>query len=382
MNYIYIMFNFSQKIAISATLLASIWLIAGISSVRAASITLSPPKYEFSVEKGDTVAQAITITNGEESELILEVSKADFAAEGEAGKARFYEGDDVASAFSVSSWMTIPTEPVVVPPLGRVTVPFSITVPADAESGGHFGTVFFSPVVEKNGDVTIKQKVGTLVLVRVAGQIEESASLTIFDTYTGDTADTSFTESNTRSLYSSFPVAFAVRIENTGNVHLKPQGSIVLKNMFGTPIARVGEELVLNSAGAVTGTKLVDYIPVNDGNGNVLPNSSRVFVKKWYGYGSPVVDSEGARSIEWNGFGFGRYTAELDLSYGSTRLPVQMIHFWIIPWPIILPSLFGLIALIVVIRLLKKRGRERLKRELREELEQEQEHNTTDEEIV
>ena len=59
-----------------------------------------------------------------------------------------------------------------------------------------------------------------------------------------------------------------------------------------------------------------------------------------------------------------------------------MIHFWIIPWPIILPSLFGLIALIVVIRLLKKRGRERLKRELREELEQEQEHNTTDEEIV
>jgi len=373
------MFNVSRKLTLFITLLASMCLFMVSFPAQAASITLSPPKYEFTIDKGGTVGQSIAITNGEDKELVLEMSKADFVAEGEAGKARFIEGGEGSNAFSVSSWITIPSEPVVVPPLGRVSVPFSIAVPSDAEAGGHFGTIFFSPVADAGGDVAIRQKVGTLILVRVSGQIEESADLTLFGTFSAGTTDTDFSEAKAQAFFSKFPAAFAVRIQNTGNVHVKPQGSITLKNMFGKPIARVGEELVLNPAGAVTGTKLVDYIPVNDGAGNVLPNSSRVFVQPWNGYGSQVIGSENTRHIVWNGVGFGRYTAELDLGYGSTRFPVSTIHFWIIPWFIILPFLVALAAVILLFRVLRKRSRERLKRQLREEIIRDQSSSMPDE---
>ena len=78
------------------------------------------------------------------------------------------------------------------------------------------------------------------------------------------------------------------------------------------------------------------------------------------------------REIAWKGLGFGRYTAELDLEYGDTQLPTTRIHFWIIPWMIILPTLAGLIILIMLIKFLRTHSRERLKQSLRQELEQEQ----------
>ncbi|MDP3995404.1 MAG: hypothetical protein Q8P78_02200, partial [bacterium] len=90
---------------------------------------------------------------------------------------------------------------------------------------------------------------------------------------------------------------------------------------------------------------------------------------------------QGEREIAFRGMGFGRYSAELNLSYGDTVLPTQTIHFWIIPWMIILPSLAGLAILIALIMFWRKHSRERLKRQLREELESEQ-NNSTDQEYT
>ncbi|MBI2050180.1 MAG: hypothetical protein HYT31_00040 [Parcubacteria group bacterium] len=354
-----------------STGLAAFGIAGHVLPAVAANITVSPPKFEFSVDKGGRVNGAITITNGDAEPLVLIPSIADFTAQGEAGKPAFVEGDD-ASAFSLSSWIALPVEAITVPPSGQLEIPFSVAVPENAEAGGHFGTIFFSPVTEQSGTIAVQQKVGVLLLVRVAGEVREAGEVTIFKAFPAGTEAEAVSQAKPRSIFSEFPVSIAVRFTNTGNVHLKPSGTITLSNMFGTELVRVGEEITQTPSGAITGSTLVHYVPVNDTGGNVLPNSSRVFLSEWKGYGSHILNQSGEREIIWKGIGFGRYTAELNLSYGDAKLPSQTIHFWIIPWMIILPSLFGLAVLVSLITFWRRHSRERLKQALREELEAEQ----------
>lgn len=370
--------NVSKNIAylVIFTVLATAGMAVLSAPVHAANITVSPPKFEFDeVEKGERVNGAITITNGDAEPLVLIPSIADFTAQGEAGKPAFTETDAVR-AFSLSAWVSLPAEAITVPANDRLEIPFAITVPENAEAGGHFGTIFFSPVTEQSGTIAVQQKVGVLLLVRVAGDVHETGDISVFASFPADVDAEAVNQATPQSFFSKFPLVIAVRFTNTGNVHLKPEGTITLKNTFGTELARVGEEIIQTATGAVTGTKLVDYLPVNDTDGNVLPNSSRVFLSEWKGYGSLVLNEQAEREIAWKGLGFGRYTAELNLSYGDTKLPVHVIHFWIIPWMIILPSLVGLATLFALIKFWRKHSRERLKQALREELEAEQNTDT------
>lgn len=362
----------SQKLLQIITLGFSFWLLLGQFHAYAASITVSPPKFEFEVEKGQTISQNITITNGDATPLVLSASTADFTASGEEGKPNFNEdSNQVNSAFSLASWLNLGSEVITVPANGKLVVPFTVRVPEHAEAGGHFGTIFFSPVTAGAGDISIKQKVGVLLLVRVKGEIRESGTLDIFDTYNAKLVGDEIAAAKSQSVFENFPINIAVRLTNTGNVHTKPQGKIIIKNTFGQVLSRVGEEAVLNGSGAITGTKVVDYIPVNDRAGNILPSSSRVFLQPWKGFGSQVYDENGQKSLAWKGLGMGRYTAELDLTYAGQQMPKQTISFWILPWKVMAIGLGLIIALYFIIKKWRQMSREQLKRQLRRELERE-----------
>ncbi len=56
-------------------------------------------------------------------------------------------------------------------------------------------------------------------------------------------------------------------------------------------------------------------------------------------------------SKEWHNFAFGRYTAELAVTYGSTnKLITAKTSFWVIPWMV---TLAGLAVLVIALLLLK-----------------------------
>ena len=99
-----------------------------------------------------------------------------------------------------------------------VTIPFLCQT--FLQPGGHFGAIIVNTEAvqfEQTGPAVV-QEVGPLLLVRVPGDITESAEIVEFKSDSG--------------LYQSGPVEFTTRVRNTGNVHFKPKGTIEWGSRF------------------------------------------------------------------------------------------------------------------------------------------------------
>lgn len=199
-------------------------------------------------------------------------------------------------------------------------------MPNDAEPGGHYATIFFGRAggtVGNGSGVGVAEQVGVLLLVRVPGNIRESLNVESFRVIGPSTV-------NRR------PVAFELRVKNTGSVHERPAGQIVITNMVGSVVAK---------------------IPANPNNGAVLPASIRRFGAGWDA-SAPIAKggffAEAAN--EWKNFGFGKYTARVDATYGPMKTPLERaaVSFWIIPWHLIAIAAGLLIVLIVLIMVYNK----------------------------
>ena len=189
---------------------------------------------------------------------------------------------------------------------GKVTVPFTLSVPSDASPGSHFGGIFVSaepPEIEESG-AAVGYQVANILSMRVSGDAVEQSSIRQFSTG--------------KFMYGSQNVDFKVRIENTGNVLVRPVGPLVIKNSLGK---EVGELLF------------------NESQAGVFPADTREFT-----------------NIQWIGdsVGFGRYEAVLTAGYGSDGARQSMsstVTFWILPINIIGPALgiLGFVLLVIVV---------------------------------
>lgn len=179
-----------------------------------------------------------------------------------------------------------------------------ISIPADADAGGYFGAVRFAPASsDTNKTLSLSGSVGSLILVRVPGDLKEQANIKSLEVRNKDNHANSLYTSN-KDLHG------AVRIENTGNVQLQPFGKVQLKK-----------------SGKVLGVYEINNVQPR---GNVLPDSIRRFDFKLDNLGS-----------------FGKYTLEANIGYGSTgQLLTASTTFYIVPVPVMI--LAGLVILLVI----------------------------------
>jgi hypothetical protein len=197
---------------------------------------------------------------------------------------------------------------VVISPEQSVTIPFTVQVASDAAPGGHFAAILIGtkpPEASGNVKVTTSQIVTSLFFVRIAGDVTESGVIREFR--------------STERFISTPKADFEVRFENKGNVHLQPQGEIVITNMWG---------------------KQRGVIPINHQThfGNVLPNSIRKFEFGWSGEPS-FAD-------------IGRYKATLTLAYGSADKKFESAteYFYVVPVRATLIFFSVVIALVLLVR--------------------------------
>lgn len=287
------------------------------SQVGNIGIQVSSPLYNFEIDPGGTAQEIVKIRNVSNSIQTFYPEIFDFKALNETGTPQFILNQEAENyTYSLASWVKISTEGITLKPNESAALNFTINVPKNAEPGGRYAGILFgtSPPQTSGTQIAISNKVGSLILVRVSGDAKESATLKEFST-----------ESN---FYEYPPVDFVVRVENTGNVHVIPKGTIEIKNLFGSVVATAD---------------------VNSKNGSVLPESIRRFDKE-------------TDNLTWKpeGLTIGRYTANLSLSYGQGpgKQIVGSLTFWIIPWKLLLVALLALIIIILVlIWLVKKYNR-------------------------
>jgi hypothetical protein len=274
-------------------------------------LQISPVLVDMNVDKGRSYSVKVKITNVTKEDLTYYSAVNDFAAKDETGNASVIFGNLLPDGASVRTWISTASS-VTVKSGESVTLVATVNVPLNAESGGHYGVLRFSstPPEEDGGKVSVGASTGMLFLIRVSGEITESAKVASFTT-------ASTVDDKQSSFFEKAPLKFVTRIKHDGNVHLKPTGQIDVYDMFG---------------GVVT------TIKVNEVKANVLPDSIRRF--------DTTLD---------NGWMFGYYTANVTLGYGTQgQVVTGTTSFWVIPYKIVAVALLVLITLVfILVRIMK-----------------------------
>src|SRR5258708_12426033 len=292
---------------------------------QAKALTVSPVKVELSGDPGKSVKGELQLINEQNATITFYTTFADFAAQGENGGANF-----VYSAGELDDWISMPNQ-VSLDAGQHKKMPFTISIPADADPGGHFAAIFFGtapPETHGNTQVSVGAKIGVLVLLKVSGTVKQGADIVEFSSI------------NHQKIFSTFPVTFAYRFQNSGGDRVMPTGEIKIKNIFGST---------------------VDVLPANPIKGNVLPMSIRKFTVLCSQQNSPLDqaanDSKGffpAVKSQWHNFAFGIYTANLNLNYNNSSV-TSTFSVFIFPWQLLLfIIILLLVAAYVLIKAVKR----------------------------
>jgi hypothetical protein len=275
------------------------------------ALEISPPVVNLSGNPGETVKTQISIRDIATVPLIVKGQVNDFVASGEDGVPKILLSEGESSPYSMKTWFS-PLSQLNLEPKKIQNLTIAITIPQNAAPGGYYSTIRFTanaPGVEGSG-VALSASLGALVLMQVKGDAKESLSVAEFTTI----------DSNGKAawLFESIPVNFMLRTQNEGNLHQQPVGQATIKDMFGNTIGLVN---------------------INLERKNVLPGSIRKFE-------APL-----DKAVIGDRMLFGRYTADLLVTYGASGKTVTMtIAFWVIPWKLILIVIAVLVGGFFLIR--------------------------------
>jgi len=305
------------------------------------ALTVSPPVFELGADPDTSFGQNLKIFNETDSSITVYTSTANFTAKaGEEGVPEFLEQEEDIK--DLAEWIKIEKGPITILPKKEKVIPFTIEVPVNADPGGHYAAIFLGtqPPEKQGTGVGIAGKLGSLILLRVSGDIQEQGRLLDFSLKDG------------KKIYKHLPVDFIFEFENSGNVHLKPQGEILIKNILG----RISNE------GKIEVNK-----PIIGSGKNVLPGTIRHFEVSWTKAVDENKDENESISqgfleelkAEKAHFAFGRYKAELFLDYGTQgKKASATVVFWVLPWHLILVCFLIAIVLITLLILsIKKYNR-------------------------
>ena len=286
------------SIVVFSVMLLSMFVPGAIAQESKIGLVISPSLREAKVSPGDKYSDVVKVTNPTESNLTVDVSVQNFLAQNEEGDKKFLDATETTT-YELAKWITVEKK-FTLKPNETKEVNYSINAPANAEPGGHYAVLLFSPKLEKPADVAgsgalIESKIGTTLLVTVPGNLTYGAKIAEFST-----SKNLFTDSTNS-------IDLVTRFQNLSSVHVKPQGSIVIKNVLGSTVAS---------------------LVVNENQNNVLPDSIRKFTNNWE-----------------KKSGFGPYRATISLNYGDGKTVASELSFWIIPWK----ETLGVIVIIIVL---------------------------------
>lgn len=273
---------------------------------------VGPGKIELSLKPGESRTVELMITNrmGEPKRFKFTVED---AAGGRTADQAVELLGSVRGPYSLRDYVHFPVEEFELKHMERARIPVTVTLPPDAEPGGHYGSVLVSTVSREADDGTksgavpssaIVSRIGTLFFVTTPGDVATEGKLT------------SFTTVPQKNVFFRGPVNFALLFENTGSIHLNPYGKISITNMFGDEVGFM---------------ELDPWF--------ALPGSLRT------------------REVSWTrDLLIGRYTATASVNRGyNDVIDEASLTFWVIPWKMLLVLFSGLFVFFLLLKFIFSR---------------------------
>ncbi len=201
-----------------------LFIIILVDSVSAFRFNVDPPRIKLTINRGEKKNSYVVISNTHPKEPIhirayvqdlvyLPDGSNDFLPPG-------------TTPWSCADWINLNPRDFDLPPNKEQVVKFQVKVPPDAR-GGYYGIIFFevfTPPSQKDvSAAAIAVRIGTIVLVDVAGTTEYRAELT--------NLSVTVTE---KGLYD-----ISCTVKNSGNVLVRPTGTVQILDMDELELATI-----------------------------------------------------------------------------------------------------------------------------------------------
>lgn len=272
----------------------------------ARSVTIVPPLVDSKLNPGDKREGTLKIVNNSSTELTFNASVKDFVVDDTLGTPTILPDGTLSNKYSAASWIAVTPDTFTLAPGKTQILNYYIQIPGDARPGGHYAAIVYAPKellgVSGTG-AGVEAHLGTLFYASVNGNIIENASVKEFK------PDRTFQEYG--------PVGLTSLIVNYSDTHIRPQGTIVVKNLLGQVV----------------------YSQPIEGH-NIFPEAVREFK-----------NTVGRKLM------FGRYTAELRATYGqNNNLTLFAItDFIVFPWKVVAIVVLILITAALLFIFLKRK---------------------------
>ncbi len=291
------------------TLIFILFLLSNAAKANAQEIqhtfTIVPPTVEVSLNPGQKTEGILKVINDSTNPLTFTASVDDFIVDNPNGIPNLLSNNTFPKRFSAASWIGIVPSVFTIPAQSKQILNYYLQVPQDARPGGHYAAAVYTPTSKisiKGTGASVETKIGTLFLISINGNINESSVVKSFS-------------SNPFQEYG--PVKLTVEIANNGDLHITPQGEIIVTDIFG----RIVDQQRLASL-------------------DIFPTASRIYT-----------NSVGGKIM------IGPFKARLLASYGRNKnLPLSStVYFWVFPWKIAILALLIIIAIVLGIMYWRKR---------------------------
>jgi len=247
-----------------------IFFVITFVSCSVEAFTISPNRVGLTLPAGEDHAGIFTVGNPGDTPVKIKVSVQDWSSEQYGRVVTKEEGSSL-------SWIKFDPLEVELEPHQSATVNYDITLPDDAK-GEYIAMVFFSNIPEPSeAAISVISRIGNSLYVIIEGTEVVEAEI-------GDV-----------SIKSAQPLKVDVTVENSGNVHIRPKGKMIIRR----------KGLFLSQK-----DKKPIEISFNKGGFPVLPAREYVYTVKSKETLKP-----------------GKYSLELDLEYGDGSYLKKIIEF-------------------------------------------------------
>ncbi len=279
---------------------ALVFIVPLSKAADTAGVKIQPAIVDDKVDPGQVFHTVLQVTNVGAAGETYYFDTRDIAGVSDSGQLQLQPADTQKTGYELSSWVSVSPSSVGVEPGQTKDVAVTVTVPQNAAAGAHYGAVYVLTHPPKISDVSgsaVGYGVGMILSLRVGGQAVEGMNIREFSTG--------------RLIYGGPDVTFITKVENVGNVLIRPHGPLEIRDMFGRKVG----SLIVNATGGV-----------------VLPHAIRQFQNSWTG----------------DSLAFGRFDVIESLVYGENAQQTvsRYTSFWILPVKIIFPVLGGALVLI------------------------------------